>query len=202
LSQEFRNGGKENLQTTEYFLVCNDEIKNSSKKIENQSSLIWKIDKTQIGHMKNAISIFDKLILLYKKTEYQQYLLKSLSYYSKSSLVRSYSDKLVYILVALESILLKNISEPIQQNIGERVAFTISNSGEERKKIVQNFKDIYEIRSKYIHHGYEISSENFEIFQQFLRNSWEFFRILIMNYDYFNTKLDMIEKIEERKFSG
>ena len=82
------------------------------------------------------------------------------------------------------------------------MAFTISDNGEERKKIVQNFKEVYEIRSKYIHHGYEISTNNFEIFRFFLKNSWEFFRILIMNFDCFDTKLKMIEKIEERKISG
>ena len=53
------------------------------------------------------------------------------------------ADKLVYILASLESILLKNDSEPIQKNLGERMAFLIGPTVEARKTIIANVVETY-----------------------------------------------------------
>jgi len=45
---------------------------------------------------------------------------------------------------------LKDSNEPIQKNLGERMAFIIGESLEERKKIVANVEDFYRIRSRLV----------------------------------------------------
>ena len=57
------------------------------------------------------------------------------------------------IIGALEMILLRNDTEPIQQNIGERMAFVVGRNVNERKAIINNFRRIYSVRSKFLHHG-------------------------------------------------
>ena len=55
------------------------------------------------------------------------------------------ADKLVFVLVSLESMLLKDSNEPITKNIGERMAFLIGQSMDERKAIIQNVDVAYRI---------------------------------------------------------
>ena len=77
--------------------------------------------------------------LIYKSdmTDFQEKLMETLYLYSKASLAKNISDRLVYTLVALESIFLKDANEPIQDNISLRMAFMHPISVEERKLIVK-----------------------------------------------------------------
>ena len=101
-------------------------------------------------------------------------------------------------LSALESIFLKNENEPIQQNLAERIAFFISNNIDERKNIVRNIKDVYGIRSKYLHHGH--SSSELESISKFMLNVWVVITKLLLDADRFVDKSAFINEIEDRKF--
>lgn len=100
-------------------------------------------------------------------------------------------------LSALESILLKNENEPIQQNLAERIAFFISNNIDGRKKIIRNIKDVYGIRSKYLHHGY--SSYELESISEFMLNTQVVIVGLLLNADRFVDK-SAFNAIEDIKF--
>jgi hypothetical protein len=50
--------------------------------------------------------------------------------YSRNSTASETTDKLVFVLVSLESMLPKDANEPISKNIGERMAFLVGNSVE------------------------------------------------------------------------
>lgn len=121
--------------------------------------------------------------------------------YSRNSLAREVADKLVYILVSLESILLKDSNEPIMQNIGDRMAFLIGKP-EERLEIVKNVKDVYGLRSSFIHHGKDISFENIESMKIFMRNSWQVNLFLIYNIYRFKNKLELIKYIDKIKYGA
>ena len=107
----------------------------------------------------------------------------------------NFVEKIIYVLVAIESILLKDENEPIQKNIGERMAFLIENKPRERKNIINNIIEVYKIRSAFIHHGKTIEDD--EIISTFLKNSYVFFTILIQYIDKFDNKYKLIEKIED-----
>jgi len=66
-----------------------------------------------------------------------------LQLHSRSSIAAGVSHKIVFVIAAIESLLLKDSNEPIQKNLGERMAFIIGESLEERKKIVANVEDFY-----------------------------------------------------------
>src|SRR5438876_427287 len=66
------------------------------------------------------------------------------------------ADKLVYILVGLESMLLRSENEPLAKNVGERLAFLIGESKEKRIAVKNNVVEIYSHRSGFIHHGRSI----------------------------------------------
>lgn len=56
------------------------------------------------------------------------------------------SDRIVYILTALESLFLKDGSEPIQQNLAERLAVSTTDNANERMDIIRNTKAVYKLR--------------------------------------------------------
>jgi len=58
--------------------------------------------------------------------------------YSRNSIATDISDKLLFVLVALESMLLKDSNEPLQKNIGERMAFLVGDSAQSRKVIANH----------------------------------------------------------------
>lgn len=109
------------------------------------------------------------------------------------------SDKLVYILVALETLLLKDPNEPIMQNISERMAFVVRDTVEERKSVVRLVKEIYSLRSKFIHHGQSI--DNMERLEKFMAEASWFFVKISMDINAYITKEAFMEKLEEMKFS-
>jgi hypothetical protein len=109
------------------------------------------------------------------------------------------ADKLVYIFVALESMLLRNSNEPLGKNIGERMAFLIGNSLESRKAVVANVDAIYEIRSSFLHHGEHV--EDLEVFSTFMLNAWTCFTVLLENANRYQTRDQLIAALEDRKLA-
>lgn len=83
------------------------------------------------------------------------------------------SSKLVAVLVALESMLLNDGSEPIQQNLSERIAFLFG--PEKRSGIKKSVIRAYSLRSKFIHHGHIIGTDEIDTLREFLLNVWAAF---------------------------
>ncbi len=145
-----------------------------------------------VGHIR-------KLLGLSGRSNFQQQILDALMIYSRNTLAKDPTDKLVYILVALESILLKSRTEGVQQNIADRLAFCLGGSLDERKEIVKLTKDCYEFRSRFIHHGQSL--DDLSRLQEFMRRVWSFFIALPAQHDRFSEKVEFIELIENMKYS-
>jgi hypothetical protein len=159
----------------------------------------WALTDEKIAFMKSCG--LDRLSDLLKqdKTSFQEKLRDSLLLYSRGFLEKDLANKLVYILVALESLLLRDENEPIQNNIGERIAFIVGKTVDQRRSIIRNVKNTYSARSLFIHHGHSIS--DVDTLEKFMRNVWEFFLQLIRDMDRYATKEDLIDAIEDRKLS-
>lgn len=146
-----------------------------------------------------GLSILDNLLGLSKRTQFQEKLLEALILYSRSAISKDIADKLVYILVALESILLRNSSEPIQQNLGERIAFIIGDSLEKRKRIIKVTRDTYTLRSCFVHHGRSI--DNLETMREFMQYAWQAIVSLIHQSNSVSTVNALLDVLDDRKLS-
>ena len=100
-----------------------------------------------------------------RSTEFRKALYDALILHSRQAQARQVSDKLIFTLTALESMLLRDSNEPIQKNLAERMAFLIGQSVEQRKAVVKNVTDVYKVRSAFIHHG--ASPEDRDNFDEF-----------------------------------
>jgi hypothetical protein len=164
----------------------------------------WRIDESLMGKMRGMG--FDTLASLLKKsasdrTELQNDFVKALAIYSKSSIAQNLTDKLLYAVLTMESLLLKDQSESLQKHIGERMAFMTGNSLKARIAIIDNYKKAYALRSLAVHHGRQVKQEELEVLEQFIPGTWFTLKWIVAKFDQFNTKQEMIEHIDDIKFS-
>lgn len=146
-----------------------------------------------------GLATIDRLLNSNSLSAFSTDVLDALLLYSRATLSDDAADKLVYILVALESILLKDSNEPIQQNLSERMAFLIGRSVTHRKEIIQTTKNVYGLRSSFIHHGASISE--YGVLEKFMEDAWHAVIQLIVASAHFKTKQDFINMLDERKLS-
>jgi hypothetical protein len=72
-------------------------------------------------------------------------------------------------LVALESVFLKDSSGPIQDNISLRMAYMQDVSV--RKRMIADVKEVYKVRSSFVHHGTRVSLDQYELLKRFQRHA-------------------------------
>ncbi|MHC1760043.1 MAG: hypothetical protein AB9917_11105 [Negativicutes bacterium] len=192
--------GYEKFQEYQYYYVLGGEISHSIKGLLSGDHSPWIIDNDQLIHIRNSgLDILSEVIKQKEQTDFQKVMLDTLMIYSKACLMKNISDKLVYILVALESLLLKSSNEPIQQNIAERIALKSGKDVEDKMRIKKLVIQIYGMRSNFIHHGNAI--KNIEILEEFMFSVFIFLLMVISEINIWPTKEAFINKFEEMKFS-
>ena len=102
-------------------------------------------------------------------TQFQMTVRSSLLAYGKGTTLPDLNDRMVYTFSALENLLLKDTNEPIQQNLAERMAFMLFQDSGARRDIVRNIKEIYHLRSQYIHHRVAAAEE--QLLESFIENA-------------------------------
>jgi hypothetical protein len=191
--------GQENLEKSECYIIENNCIKKHSSALLSSKEIEWRISKNLIEVIKKrGLNIFNDLLLNEKRNHFQEKVLNSFLLFSRSTLMKNIPDKLVYIFASLESILIKNDTEPIQQNLADRIAFAIARDGQERMHIVKCIKDSYVHRSKFVHHG--LKADDINLLNEFIRIATNYLFSLLANINNFQNKEEMINAIEKRKY--
>lgn len=105
------------------------------------ANMIWNIEERIVEYITSGpYAKVHELLLESSVSEYKNKLQNAIMIYSKNVISHEFYDKILYILVAIETMLLKMASEPIQQNIGQRLSFLVGNDLEERKRIIKTIK--------------------------------------------------------------
>lgn len=191
--------GSENVVQTAEFFIEAGRIANYDRGILDKRQKGWLLTDSLLGQFPGLLSQLSRLLKEEKRTPYQETLRDALLLYSRNSLVAEPSDKLVYILVALESVLLQNDHEPIVQNIAERMAFLIGKDVDGRKDIIANASATYRLRSAFVHHGNSV--EDLDTLSTFMVNAWSCFHNLAFHQERVTTKEQLIAALEERKLT-
>lgn len=187
--------GREEVEIGTELLVSNDRIQTISQVSLECGPIGSDLDEAVSYHAKTLAHLH--ALASDRKTEFRQQLYDALLLYSRNSVTSDVAEKLVFVLVAIESMLLKDANEPIAKNIGERMAFLIGDTLDARKAIVKSVDQAYGLRSAFIHHGYSI--DDVEIVGRFLVHAWETFRSLLYRIDRTASKMSLIQELEERK---
>jgi hypothetical protein len=161
----------------------------------------WRISAKEWADMRgNNLETLGTLLDESRLTDFQSRLRTSLLAYSKGLTFRDLGDRLVYSLSALEGLFLRDASEPIQQNLGERLAFLLHRDAGARQETVQNVREIYSMRSQYIHHRISVSQEG--ALETFFPTAARALLAATANMNQFATARDFIDAIDQVKFGG
>jgi len=144
--------GSENLRRRAELFIENGAITNYRNGVLDSGG-DWALPNSYFANFPGVLDRLNALSVERTKPGFQQALYDALLIYSRNSVAIEPADKLVYILVAIESMLLRNSNEPLGKNIGERMAFLIGNSVESRKAALSNVEDTYRLRSSFLHHS-------------------------------------------------
>jgi len=193
--------GTENLaKYTTMTVAQNGELSLHQGILDRASIRNWAISKLDLEkYCQCGLGVISDIANKENRTEFEETVLNMAFLYSKAAFTSDPMEKLVHVLSAVESTLLKNQSEPIQQNLAERLALFTSPELSERKAIIKNIRRVYGLRSKYLHHGH--SSSDIVELSKFFTHVWIFYVKLVINSGRFKTKLDFLEEIDDRKLA-
>ena len=135
-----------------------------------------------------------------KRTDLEQALLTGIVTFGRAVLTSDNRERIIWYCAGLESMLLRNSSEPILQNLGDRLALFSYDTFDERKKAVKDIKNAYSLRSRFVHQGAEIGEG--AIVTQFARHGLHFFSRVARSVSHFGTKKKLLDHIDDEKFSG
>lgn len=177
-----------------------DLIRVSSEIIDKSSARTWRLTHEEITHIRELLlDSISRLLAAESLNAFEKAVLNSILLYSKSAFTSAPVEKLVYILSSLESILLKNETEPIQQNLAERLAVFTAQGLDKRKQIIKTVKSVYGLRSRYLHHGH--THAELELMSEFMLCVWHFFMQMMANIGRFSTKDNFVCAIDDHKLT-
>jgi hypothetical protein len=190
--------GSENVrQRAELFLKDNSIVTYSRGALDQGAQ--WVLPNSYLASFPGLLDRLQVLSAAPNRTLFRQDLYDALLMYSRNSVAIEPADKLVYILVGLESMLLRGENEPLAKNVGERLAFLVGESKEKRIAVKENAVEIYRHRSGFIHHGRSI--KDLGVLSTFMLNAWTCFNFLLVNMDRYQTKDQLIDWLEDRKMA-
>lgn len=161
----------------------------------------WRISKAEADALaKEDLADVGSLIDADDLDDFGRAVRSSTLAFTRATTFSDLSDRLVFAFSAIEGLMLRNQSEAIQQNVGERVAFLISTKQTERQAIVENFRNAYGMRSHYIHH--RVSNLDTQELDKAFLNIRAALSCAIANLKKFTKRDDFIAAIEQRKFGG
>jgi hypothetical protein len=196
--------GREMMQST-VALVFSPERRSLSfgEALETEQDFVWWITPERLRLIR--VQALDSLVqALYEspKTDFRDEVRSALVLYSESAIRSAPAEKLLAVLIPLESLLLRSSSEPIAENISTRLAFAIGETLPERKRIAEITRAAYGMRSAYVHHRRQVEGvDDMETLRVFLQYAWRFFLGLGLQVGQYRERDEYLSALDDRKFA-
>jgi len=184
----------------DYVFIFNDTFPDIIEKSSEMKKFTWPIYEKELRIFYNiGLKKASDLIIKSDYSDLEKLLINSIFLFSRDVTAREFHDKLVFILVSIETLLLQNSTEPIQINIGQRLAFLTSEKTNDRKRVMELIKEAYSLRSSFVHHG--ISKPNLTLLQEIQHIVWTALRNVLVLLDKFDNQKSLIDYIQELNLS-
>lgn len=193
--------GSEHVRSRTLLRIQENSVSGLSGAILDKGLLNWMVSTDELHRymekgFKNLSALFEERPI----SDFQEKVRSSIFVFSEGVGSFDANIRLVYAMSALENLFLGSEQEPIQNSVGERLAFILSDSGKERREILANFKKAYKLRSKQVHHLGTVDDE--DTLSKFFQNAWiALHRAMELSLS-FKTKSEFLDKIDEVKFGG
>jgi hypothetical protein len=196
--------GREVVARGVHFLLNGDAEPLSGEYILHPQDLRpFMLDREILPGTIATIQHWSELLRREQRSELEKTALASALLYSRSSQYRNISERLIHIFAAIESLLLRNETEPISATLADRLAFCVGRNPLERQRIARNLREIYPMRSRYVHHALETApdGEQLEKLEAFLVTIAQFFINLRTVMARVATKDAFLDALDRRKYA-
>lgn len=153
--------GRERVARGAYLLLASGDAFTSSEYLLHPDELEpWILDNEKITQaLRRVVGHWSDLLRKAQRSPFEEASLRSMLLYSRATQYRNVSEKLIHIFSAVESMLLRNESEPISASVADRLAFAIGVGVDHRQAVARNLRDVYAMRSRFVHHALETPPE-------------------------------------------
>jgi hypothetical protein len=180
--------------------VEDQKILGETNSLDERMLTQWVLTREDIEfHMRTSWG-FGHNLLVTDRNEFQEMLLGALIHYSRSILKSDMSERLLYMVTALESVFIRDVKESIVQNLRERMAALAGPTKADRLKILEAVAKVYDLRSGFVHRALPVSKMS--MLQDFFMGTWSTFLFLLNNYNRWRKKSEFLRMVDEHKFSG
>jgi len=194
--------GRQHEDGYDYLLVKDKKIVAHNAGLTDKSTPVWNFTVEDQQTFAPELQVLHGLLVADKLTDFQEMVLSGLILFSRSFLAKEISDRIIYMLVALESVFLKDTGEYIQDAISLRMAYMQKLSVADRKQIIADIKAVYKLRSQFVHHGQRVSVDESELLTRFQRHALLSLMALIPLAASSISKADFFNDLENRRVSG
>jgi hypothetical protein len=192
--------GQEHIEREFYVMFQGAKMDSSHEALLSPHGTFWQLSDAVLRKCEAmGLAMLNDLLRIQAPSELQTRLMDALEIYSRATLTADMTEKLVHVLVALESLLLRNSSEPVQNAIAERVAFLTGATTQERLTVAKGVKKAYGLRSRYMHHGYP--ARDFDTVREFLGDARGAMLRLVQTAGDVRTLKELHEALERRKYA-
>jgi hypothetical protein len=143
----------------------------------------------------SGFSIATQFLCKMLLTDLEKRCLEAISHFAHGVASVSPQDRLIHALVAVESLLLGDPNEPIQSNLGNRVALLVDSKLEERIKAKKDFLKGYTLRSRFVHHG--TKPDDVETANRVLLLCWTVINAVLILTRKFESKQALLGNLEK-----
>lgn len=160
----------------------------------------WLLLPEDIDRCFSEIWAYGHNLIVTRRNPFQELLLGALIHFSKSVLKADLSERLLYVISALEALLVRDTGENIVQNLRERMVIMMGPNVEERLKAAEVITKVYGTRSRFVHAGRPV--EEISLLGDFLLDAWSTMYFLLGNYGKWATKEDLLKCLDEHKLKA
>lgn len=192
--------GCEHEPTATVIEIADNKMAHFSSGLVDRSSLRWKLSFNELdGHMKDGFRNCAVFFGANPLSGFQRRVKTAIAAYAQGIAATDIRNRLIYAMSAAEHILLRDDNEPIQSNVGERMAFLIAKAADDRRAVAANFKKAYGFRSRQVHHLAKIEDE--DVLDKFFEHMFLMLRSAMDNMPRFKEHGHFLDAIDRIKFS-
>jgi hypothetical protein len=189
--------GSKRIRQAASILFVDDKMVGSTKGLLGTSPQSQVLDNTRLAQFAPILRDLHVLLMADSSKPLASQLVDALKVYYRGISSPDPAEKLIYVFVALEMILLRDSNEAIQDNMAMRMAFIIGHTIEERRSIIAKVKAGYALRSAFIHHGVQVGDVTAA--NEFLNVAWFTLVQLLGAARQHHDQSDLIKALDDRK---
>ena len=154
----------------------------------------WRISEAALLNMRPGLEVVGTLVRPEGLSAFALAVRSSLLLFSRGTTFPSPAERLTYTLSSIEALLLRHFAEPVEFDVGERMALLLAQQGAGREDILRNVREAYRLRGR--QDISPLSPHEMGSVATFLRHAHRVIAIALSNLERIGTVPEFVNSIE------